>query len=644
MNETDVRSNTRRERDAAQPRPGAVPLRRAVPPPGAHELRVDAPAAEPWRLADVEQFRCAATLWRVRPGWKEVLFGPDGWRLPEWLAANQATIVKSRSHRTVYRVELPDASFYVKEYRSLGWRDLLRDALRGNRALREWRRLLRVRARGIATVTALAIGVPGRLRRGAQAWLITAAAPGQPLDHCLENVLPTLGPAQRARARQHLAPHLARFVASMHEAGIVHRDLHPGNLLVDAPLLQPLSPRQGDAGSPTTKAGRELVLVDLQAVSLRRAKTHLPGTSGAVAPGFSAPLDWRASRSNLITLNLYFSQRATRSDRCRFWRHYVLCRPGLVTDPRAAARALEQQTARAARRFWERRDRRCMRQGRYFYRRVRNGAHALAVRDFPVQRLDALLASLDAPLEDADAQVLKRSSGSQVARLDLPDGPGVLRCIYKRWRPRNVREILLSWLRTSKAMHAWRMGHALRQRGIATPRPLAVIERRTLTRGVCSYVLWEQISDAKHLHRVAERLSMLPRRRGRHALRGLASRLARLLRSLHQAGFGHRDLKAANILVQGPPEAPNGIYLLDLDAASHHRAVPWRRRLRDLSRLLVSFTQGTTVNRAAKLRFFDAYLHGGLDRAGHWKTQCRCLDGLAQRKMRRNRRRGRVIA
>src|SRR4051812_40038522 len=67
---------------------------------------------------------CGGVRWRIRPDWGEAngpegrgrLFGPEGLRLPEWLASGQATVVKQGAHRTVYHVHRGDLDFYVKHY------------------------------------------------------------------------------------------------------------------------------------------------------------------------------------------------------------------------------------------------------------------------------------------------------------------------------------------------------------------------------------------------------------------------------------------------------------------------------------------------------------------------------------------------
>src|SRR5579883_1397966 len=88
------------------------------------------------------------------------------------------------------------------------------------------------------------------------------------------------------------------------------------------------------------------------------------------------PLDWNKSRQNLIMINCWFTLRVHRSDRLRFWKAYFEAR-GLGPWSRdqygtkayfEGLREIEELSWQRNLRFWHRRDKRCLRDGRYYRR------------------------------------------------------------------------------------------------------------------------------------------------------------------------------------------------------------------------------------------------------------------------------------
>src|SRR5439155_8087303 len=121
-----------------------------------------------------------------------------------------------------------------------------------------------------------------------------------------------------------------------------HNDLHAGNILI----------RFAEAEKP------HLYLVDLHAVKIGRG------------------LSWRATRDNLVLLNQWFSMRASRTDRLRFWSAYVKARKAALSGQQAnrLARDLERSTWNSNLRFWRNRDRRCVVENRYYQKLSRVAA------------------------------------------------------------------------------------------------------------------------------------------------------------------------------------------------------------------------------------------------------------------------------
>jgi tRNA A-37 threonylcarbamoyl transferase component Bud32 len=488
----------------------------------------------------------------------------------------------------------------------------------------EFDRALAVAARRVPTVFPVALGERCSGSGPSDSFLITQGLEDtESLSDFIEKTLPRFEPGRQMRLRPLLATALGEFVARLHDAGIVHKDLHAANLLV----------RLGADDRPS------LYLVDLHDVALGRA------------------LSWRASRENLVMLNRWFALRASRPDRYRFWRAYCRARQsirggwpggaryeaGLTGANRLAfaesARDLEQRTWRSNLRFWRHRDRRCLVTNRYYYRLQSEAVVGCAVRDLDPGPMANLLADPDAPFQQPGVTLLKDSRSSTVAEFDLLVGGAVRRVIYKRFRVTAWSDPWLALVRRSPALRSWINGHGLRERCLPTARPLAVFHRRRGILAYEGYLLTEKVPHAVDLHRFLTSLGDPGQGEARRNLHQRIEQLARLVCELHRRQVSHRDLKAGNVLV-----SPQAVWLIDLVGVAPYRNLCRRRRVQNLARLNASFHQNAQVTRTDKLRFLRIYLQWGLLGRVGWKKWWREVCAATDKKIAQNARNGRPLA
>jgi tRNA A-37 threonylcarbamoyl transferase component Bud32 len=581
----------------------------------------------------------ASTLrWQVAPEYRELLLDTNGLRLDDWLRTGEARVVKHGPHRTVYRVDLASVSFYLKHYRLPNARAWMRELVRPSKARMEHDRALAIASRGVPTITPVALGEAPGWGPG-ESGLITLTLDGTtPLNLFLETTLAGFDRIRQGRLRMAIARSLAGLIARMHDAGIRHADLHAGNILIR------LSPEDQP----------RLYLIDLHAVHV------------------GAPLDWRVSRDNLVMLNRWFMMRCDRTDRLRFWQAYCRHRAtnGIVRvfhpvtpSPRHPvifsdwARDLESRTRESNLDFWCRRDARCLKRNRY-YRRIRIGSIAgFAVTDLDRDTLQTFRSDPDAAFERPDASILKDGRSATVAEFDLVEGDTARRVIIKRFRVTARSDPWKALLRRSSALRSWVNGQGMRERCLPTPRPLAVIHRRSAGLAQEGYLLTEKIPDAVGLATYAAHLDSLDDSERRVLLRRRIEQLAQLLAVMHDRGVCHRDLKAANVLVSSSPNQVPSLKedfgpfcLIDLAGATLGHKVDEARRMRDLTRLHASFHRSPGLTRADKLRFLRNYLRRACfgvrrnDRKHDWKRWWRAIERGTQAKIARNQRSGRPLA
>lgn len=563
----------------------------------AHLFRKLTTLARPPALPCVRE---SGRVWYLTPTGLD-LFGPGGPDLAGWLADGRATAVKAGTSRTLYRVELPPATVFVKHCRVTTPRGWAREALRPPKARLEFENALALRERGVPAVEPLAWGGTDSVWPG-ESFLVTRAVPGVPLARYLEHDLPALPEDERRAVRRQLALALAAFLARLHDGGICHPDPHPDNLFVELPASR--LPR--------------FTLLDLHDVR------------------FGPPLAWAESRDNLTLLNRYFELRTDRTDRARFWHAYRMSRTTLPvpSSPEAHDRAdeLERTTRASNLRFWAARERRWLGSNRTI-RKARHGAvRGLAVRDLPDDFLRTLLADPDAPFSargpNPAPHILKDCPTSTVAVIGMPTPGGVVPVVFKRVNVRSPVQPVKNLFHRSAVLRSWASGHALRDRRLPTPRPLAVFHRHRHGLPAEGYLLTELVPGAVQLDAAAAA-----------GVHDALTRLARVLRLMHDRGVSHRDLKAANILLANGTDP----VLIDLVGVRTVTRLAVAKRAKELARLNVSFLSGDVVTRTDRLRFLRAYLEAGPGLGVDWKSWWTLVCRATAVKVERNRRRGRAL-
>lgn len=577
-------------------------------------------------MSTVIETNAAGMQWRIDPEHREQLLGSQGLRLDEWIREGQARVIKHAPHRTVYQVHLPGLHFFLKQTRPVDLKSRFLALVRPSKALDEYERALAVAARDVPTFTPLAAGVPER--GNGDSYLLTHALEQTcPLNTFLEMELPTWTEQRQQIVRRRLVLALGGLLARMHHGGVIHNDLHAGNLLVQ---LSDEEPR--------------LFLIDLLAVRV------------------GAPLSWQASRDNLIMLNRWFSLRLSNTDRLRFWHTYCATRRALQgQNPKGGCscphhiREIETRTAASNLAFWRHLDHRCTKTSRRF-RCVRSAsARGHVVADLDRAVVDELLRDPDAPFNQLGVKLLKDSRSSTVAELELPLHGVMQKVIYKRFRVTSRLDPWLALLRPTGAMRSWTMGHGMRLRWLPTPRPLLVLHRRRHGLDQEGYILTAKVNEAEELRDFVDRIKKLSSRERREKLRPVLDETARLIRILHARRLSHRDLKAANLLVtrqvsslfqsaSSEPWEPwpltnARVWFIDLVGVRLYRHLSQRRKVQNLARLNASFLAHPAVTLADRLRFLRCYLGNNRD----WKTWWRQIEAATRVKVERNQRTGRVL-
>ena len=467
--------------------------------------------------------------------------------------------VKHNASRTVYRGRIDGTEVYLKHFHKRSLASRLIRRLGVSDAGGEFKISRRLADAGVSAVPVLAAMCGARSQ-----WVLTAGVtPGQPLDawHSGQS-------ARNPKALAQMSRRLAKLLAGVHDAGVVHGDLHCGNVMV------------GPAG--------RLVLMDLHRATCKRR------------------LSRRLRARNLAQLCHDRTPMTTRSQRLRFLKQYLRF-SGAGGTLRGWEMLVTFYAERHTRSQHAHLDRRIFRRNRYFTSislpgrwrgqvvlasKFRRACSRAGEMTFTPDQWRRALGDVGALFDGPEVTVVKdRPSGMVICR-DLAIGDKTFHVFMKRPRRRGMKMLVdCVGFRRSRPRRAFALGHMLLARQFTVALPMAMLERRT------GPILWDSVLIVEGVRAPTASQYLVEafappgpgepgvaRRRGRTG-RNVLWTLGRRVRALHEAGFSHRDLKTVNILLHG--ESPEPVFI-DLDGVSRPPIVTLRRRLRDLGRLLRS--------------------------------------------------------
>lgn len=391
------------------------------------------------------------------------------------------------------------------------WRGkpVLAKLLVGGSAARHFQReLVGVRllaGQGLSTPLLLADG----LREGEGGWLLFEFLEhAQSLGDAWAEVaaLPALADEQQAVLGEALSA-----VAQMHAKGLWQADLHLDNLL---------------------RHGGRLYLIDGAGV-----KAETPGQ----------PL----SRQQVLqNLGVFFAQLPKRLEPFveELLVHYVLVNGEHALPLEALQKQIDKVRSWRLKDYLDKAGRDCT-----LFSVERGPAGLRSVRRPELAAMLPVLEQADALIEQG--HLYKTGGAASVARVEA----GGRSLVLKRYNIKSTAHWLKRFWRPSRAWHSWIEGHRLEFLGIATPKPLAVLEKRVMGLRSRAYLVTEYADGADLIACFAPFVDSgeVPQAQ----LQALQALLAQLIRER----ISHGDMKGHNLFWQHGEWA-----LIDLDAMCQH--------------------------------------------------------------------------
>lgn len=391
------------------------------------------------------------------------------------------------------------------------WRGkpVLAKLLVGNSAARHFQRELDgarlLASQGLTTPLLLADG----LREGEGGWLLfefLQDAQGLGDAWAAVEALPVLADAQ-----QEVLGEALRAVAQMHAKGLWQADLHLDNLL---------------------RHGGQLYLIDGAGV-----KAETPGQ----------PL----SRQQVLqNLGVFFAQLPKRLEPFveELLVHYVLVNGEHALPLEALQKQIDKVRSWRLKDYLDKAGRECT-----LFSVERGPSGLRAVRRTERAAMLPVLEQADALIDQG--HLYKTGGAASVARVEV----GGRSLVLKRYNIKNTVHWFKRFWRPSRAWHSWIEGHRLEFLGFATPRPLAVLEKRVMGLRSRAYLVTEYADGPDLIE------SFAPYVDSAEVPEAQLQALLSLLQQLIRERISHGDLKGHNLFWQDGQWS-----LIDLDAMCQH--------------------------------------------------------------------------
>lgn len=517
--------------------------------------------------------------WHVKAAYRESLSPAALNRLINREGVRHALTQRELSSRTVTRLEPASPELpplYLKEYRFPTFMSRIKHTFRSP-ADREWRTAHRIAQRGIPTFEPLAVGTRRRFGLPVASYLISREIEhARPLkDYLLDREC--RGDQAGWATRQSILRSLARFVREVHRRGMLHRDFHWGNILIDT--RDPKNIRW--------------YLMDLHRVALKRR------------------LHDRDRVKNLASFGTAFLNNARTIERLRFLVQYARDDERWEKRLQHFARGIEKRSERMLKKIWTRKARRCLKHNKHFIPFRATGCRGFLSRERSSPELLELLQDSGIALSAPGRVMVKHSNTTSSCTLPLQTAGETVSIFIKQYNYQNMLYALKYLFRSSRGKRSWQTAHALLARDVPTPLPVAYAEKRRARVLRESFCISCTVGQAVPLSRLLGESATGMAADHLADTTGLIRRTALLVRTMHARGIWHRDLKAANILVQRIADNDTKLFLTDLDSICVKDTVRPAERIRDLARLNRSLTSSPALSARDRFRFLQCYLGTG---------------------------------
>ncbi len=514
-----------------------------------------------------KQYSHNGMQWTIRDDLEEALLDGLLSRLKSPDSCPELCLIKDNNVRSVFSCITRDKTcpeVFIKYYKNTGLQHALKHMLVQSKAFSEWRVLNRFIEKRIPCPQALAFTEDRSCRILKDSYLITKSLhPAIPLNEYVEQISYKTAFLKKKIEILHA---LADLVSSLHINGIFYRDLHAGNILI----------KINDPNAP------ELFCIDLH--------------KAAVLPRL---FQWMKVRDLAQLCN---SLPSSRTDKIRFLKQYCKTSMESSSSYHSLLRKVYVKRLQLEKCRIKSRSKRCIKKSSVF--EVCRTWHQkyCGRKDFGKTAAQKVI-TLHVAEREKDTSTAIKTSSKSVLTVHTIDNVQPL--CAKGYRYLGIFYSFKNLFRKSRAMKSWVAANSLLVRGIQTPAPLAIIEKKWGPFLRESFIITSWLRNASELNNF---IRIQLDTNSKTTKESFIQACARVLRRMHAAGVYHADLKSNNILVSGDAGTGWNFYFIDLDRVSFKNSLSFYQRANNLAQINASISEIMTIK--DRLKFFHFYASG----------------------------------
>jgi len=500
-------------------------------------------------------------LWTVVNGLDDCILENLYPRLNNFSASSELSVVKNNNARTAlfFRPEQNSPEqLFVKLYKKGKLGHKLKHILVPSKAFSEWKKLRHFNSIGLPSPKPLAFSERKRFGLLGESCLLIEAIPSAlPINKYLEknNLKP--------EKKRELIIALARFIKTLHDNNVFYRDLHSGNILV----------------RKKKEADFELFFIDL----------HMAALTGKL-------FEWMKVKDIAQLLNsVFFSDAETLS----FIKEYLGVRAFDSESLKKFSKKIAGKRDQLQKSRINSRGKRCLKNSSVFEKKKDSRETYHGRKDFEKKEADRVLSLHALNKKNNSGSVLQNSRKSIITVVEREAEESL--CV-KENRFIGVFYLLKNIFRKSRAMRSWIAAHRLLVRGINTPLPFAVVEKKIGPLIFESYFISCFMKNAKEINHY---ITIFKDPGHKENKTKFIKACAEMFKNLHSQGIYHGDLKSNNILVTESERDKWKFFFVDLDRVHFKKDISFYHRANNLAQLNASISSLMTVK--DRLKFFRFY-------------------------------------